>query len=85
MAALAAIKRALQKGDLGTRPEEDAAQIAAAAGRHAVPASELAAAAAEIRDWSRRPVGELALTVWLVLGDPGADVLELAIRLMARE
>jgi hypothetical protein len=82
MAALAAIDRALRKGDLDTRPEEDAARIAAAADRHGVGADELVAAAADIRDFSRAPVQPLAARVWAVLGDPGADVLELAIRLM---
>jgi hypothetical protein len=82
MAALAAIERALRKGGLDTQPREDAERIAAAAWRHAVPARDLATAAADIRDWSRAPVDPLAVVVWRVLGDPGADVLELAIRLL---
>ncbi len=82
MAALAAIERALRKGDLGTEPREDAERIAAVAGRHGLSARELAEAAADIRDWSRPPVEPLASAVWRVLGDPGADVLELAIRLL---
>ncbi len=82
MAALAAIERALRKGDVATRPETDAERIATAAGRHGLSALELAEAAADIRDWTRRPERPLALAVWRVLGDPGADVLELAIRLL---
>lgn len=82
MAALAAIERALRKGDLDTQPREDAARIAAAAGRHGVSAQALALAAADIRDWSRVPGDPLAVTVWRVLGDQGADVLELAIRML---
>lgn len=82
MAALAAIERALRKGNLATRPEEDAERVAAAARRHGLPPEALAGAARDIRDWTRRPEGPLALAVWKVLGDPGADVLELALRLL---
>lgn len=85
MAALAAIERALRKGDLDTRPTEDAERIAAAAGRHGVTEAELAAAAADIRDWSRAPSDPLATLVWRVLGDPGAEVLDLAIGLLGDE
>ena len=82
MAALAAIDRALRKGDLETKPTEDAARIAAAAARHGLAAEELAAAAADIRDWSRKPGHPVAVVVWRVLGDPGADVLDRAISLL---
>ena len=82
MAALAAIERALRKGDVGTRPTEDAERIASVAGRHGVSAEELAAAAADIRDWSRAPTEPLAAVVWRILGDPGAEVLDLAIGLL---
>lgn len=83
MAALAALDRALRKGDLETQPATDAERIARAAARHGLGAEELAAAAADIRDWSRKPGHPVALVVWRVLGDPGADVLDLAIRCMA--
>jgi len=85
MAALAAIDRALRKGDLETRPSVDAERIAAAAARHGLSAEELAEAAADIRDWSRRPSRPVALVVWRVLGDPGAEVLDLAMGLLRGE
>lgn len=82
MAALAAIDRALRKGDLETQAGVDAERIARAAARHGFSADELAAAAADIRDWSRRPRHPVAVVVWRVLGDPGADVLDRAIHLL---
>jgi hypothetical protein len=82
MAALAAIERALRKGDLETRPTVDAERIARVAQRHGLTAEELAEAAADIRDWSRKPRHPVAVVVWRVLGDPGADVLDRAIRLL---
>ena len=87
MAAVAAIDRALRRGDLGTQPNVDAERIAKAAGRHGLNAEELAAAATDIRDasrkaWSRKPVHPVAIVVWQVLGDPGADVLDCASRLL---
>lgn len=85
MAALAALERALRKGDLSTRPAEDAKRIAAVATRHRLPAEELAAAAADIRDWSRKPGHPVAVVVWRVLGDPGADVLDSVVGLLRGE
>jgi hypothetical protein len=85
MAAVAAVEEALRKGTLDTKPTEDAERIARVARRHRVSVQDLGEAAADIRDWSRRPTLPLAATVWRVLGDPGADVLELAIRLLTDE
>ena len=85
MAALTAIERALRKGDVETRPGVDAERIARAAARHGLPAAELEAAAADIRDWSRKPEHPVARVVWRLLGDPGADVLDRAIHLLRGE
>lgn len=85
MAALAALERALRKGDLETRPGVDAERIAAAAARHGLSPEELADAAADIRDWSRKPRHPVALVVWRVLGDPGAEVLDRAMGLLRGE
>lgn len=82
MAALDALDRALRKGTELTRPDEDAARIARVAVSYGLPAAELRGAAAEIRDWTRRPAQPVAARVWRVLGDPGADVLDLAARLL---
>lgn len=82
MAALEALDRALRKGTETTRPDEDAARIARVAASYGLPATELREAAAEIRDWTRRPSQPLAARTWRVLGDPGADILELAARLL---
>ena len=85
MAALAALERALRKGDLETPPEVDAQRIAAVARRHGLSMTELAGAAADIRDWSRKPTDPVAVVVWRVLGDPGAAVLDRARRLLLGE
>ena len=82
MAALNALERTLRKGTSSTLPTEDAERIAGVARRHGVASAELAAAAADIRDWTRKPSLPLAVTVWRVLGDPGADVLDLAAALL---
>jgi len=82
MAALTALERALRKGNPATSPSEDAERIAAVARRHGVAPAELAEAAADIRDWSRRPSHPVAVTVWRVLGDPGADALDCAAQLV---
>jgi hypothetical protein len=82
MAALNALERALRRGTPATLPTEDAERIAAVARRHGLAAAELAEAAADIRDWSRRPSLPVATVVWRVLGDPGADALDCAARLV---
>lgn len=82
MAALNALERSLRKGTTATPPTEDAERIAGVARRHGVAPSELTAAAADIRDWTRKPSLPLAVTVWRVLGDPGADVLDRAVALL---
>jgi hypothetical protein len=82
MATLNALERALRRGTPATLPAEDAERIAAVALRHGLAAAELAEAAADIRDWSRRPSLPVATVVWRVLGDPGADALDCAARLM---
>lgn len=85
MAALTALERALRKGGVDTKPAEDAERIARVAARHRLSAEELGAAAADIRDWSRKPGHPVAVVVWRVLGDPGADVLDRAIHLLRGE
>lgn len=82
MAALTALERGLRAGTVDTRPAEDASRIARVAARHGIPASELLAAAADIRDVSRRPALPVASLVWRFLGDPGAAVLETAAQLL---
>ena len=82
MAALNALERALRRGTPASLPAEDAERIAAVALRHGLAAAELAEAAADIRDWSRRPSLPVATVVWRVLGDPGADALDCAARLV---